>query len=36
MVRKEPQDDFSYGGLEGMLPQKIVKIGVIYRNNRQQ
>ena len=27
---------FPYGGLEGMLPQKIVKIGVIYRNNRRQ
>ena len=24
------------GGLEGILPQKIVKIGVIYQNNRWQ
>ena len=27
---------FPCGGLEGILPQKTVKIGVIYPNNRRQ
>ena len=36
VARKKPQGDFSYGGLEGMLPQKIMTSGVIHRNDRRQ
>ena len=42
MARKEPLGNFSLSGegrggvQKGMFPQKIVKIGVIYQNNRRQ